>query len=188
MYKFVSFVINHIFTDARGYSEWDRKQSAIAVVIAPFTTILIVILAMSLLLWNDIERVKEARLKNPQNFVQATLDSNGLISISIFYYSKSGTNTMNVTEKRSQFKVSDDQIVWKIQRRVYDATDRPIYSNDYIEGTPKTQINGYRMEYDKNGRLIKKEQLQGLVIELEKGGSYVESIGTVVISPPAQPK
>jgi hypothetical protein len=38
------------------------------------------------------------------------------------------------------------------------------------------------MEYDKNG-LIRNEQLQGLVIELDTNGrSFVKSVGTVIMS------
>jgi hypothetical protein len=193
MYKFVLFVVNHMFTDARGYSEGDRKQMAIAVIIAPFTTVSITILVMSVILWDNFDRAMKSPIKNnrffvvnrnktTEYFVRKEVDSNGLLTRSTGYYRNSGMN-MHTTEIRSQFKAIDGQIVWKIQRIVYDTADRPIYRNNYIEGTPTTQISGYRMEYDKNSRLIKKEQLLGLVIELDANSrSYVKNIGTVISS------
>jgi hypothetical protein len=192
MYKFYLFVINFLFS--KSCSEYERKQMAMGATTGAISAILGTILVMSLMYWDNFDRVKNARLKNNNDiiiinknetteyFVRKTVGSNGLITLSTYYYPKSGMNTVHITESRSQFKAIDGQILWKIQRRVYDNSDRPIYRNEYIEGTPITQISGYYMEYDKNGRLIRKEQLLGLVIELDTGGrSFVKSVGTVIM-------
>jgi YD repeat-containing protein len=105
------------------------------------------------------------------------IDQNGLETL--YIYDVRGLET----EVRSQSKGSDGQIIWSIQRTVYDAAGRATYSNSYTEGIPATQINGSHTEYDKDGRSIQSEQLLGLVIEIGANGqSFVKSIGTVLSS------
>jgi YD repeat-containing protein len=81
------------------------------------------------------------------------IDQNGLETL--YTYDVRGLET----EVRSQSKGSDGQIIWSIQRTVYDAAGRSTYSNSYTEGIPATQINGSHSEYDKDGRSIRSEQL-----------------------------
>ncbi|MDR0610384.1 MAG: hypothetical protein LBG58_09765, partial [Planctomycetaceae bacterium] len=105
------------------------------------------------------------------------IDQNGLETL--YTYDVRGLET----EVRSQSKGSDGQIIWSIQRTVYDAAGRSTYSNSYTEGIPATQINGSHTEYDGDGRSIRSEQLFGLVIEIGANGqSFVKSIGTVLSS------
>jgi YD repeat-containing protein len=105
------------------------------------------------------------------------IDQNGLITL--YTYDTRGLET----EVRSQSKGSDGQIIWTIQRTVYDAAGRTTYGNGYTEGINVTKINGSHTEYDKDGRSIRNEQLLGLIIDLDSNGrSFVRSIGEVISS------
>jgi hypothetical protein len=87
------------------------------------SAILGAILVISLMYWDNFDRVKNARLKNnngiiivnqnetTEYFVQKTVNSNGLITLSTYYYPNSGMSTVHITEKRSQIKTIDGQIV-----------------------------------------------------------------------------
>ncbi|MCL2622290.1 MAG: putative Ig domain-containing protein, partial [Planctomycetaceae bacterium] len=89
-----------------------------------------------------------------------------------------------LVETRSESKGSDGQSAWMIQRTVFDAAGQAIYSNSFMEGTPKTEIYGSHTEYDKDGRIIRSEQLFGLVIEINDANrqSYVKRQGVVLSS------
>jgi RHS repeat-associated protein len=105
------------------------------------------------------------------------IDQNGLITL--YTYDTRGLET----EVQSQSKDSNGNTVWNIQRTVYDAAGRTIYSSSYVEGINVTKINGSHTEYDKDGRSIRNEQLLGLVIDLDANGrSFVKSTGEVISS------
>jgi RHS repeat-associated protein len=88
------------------------------------------------------------------------------------------------TEVRTQSKDSDGQVVWYIQRTVYDAAGRTIAGTErYAEGISASQIGGQRSTYDGDGRNIGSEQVIGLLIELDaNNNSYVKSVGTILAS------
>jgi RHS repeat-associated protein len=83
-----------------------------------------------------------------------------------------------VTEVRTQVKDADGSIHWSIKRSVYDAIGQTIaMTNAFIEGCNVNEIGGTIYEYDKDGRLIKTENILGLNIQITSNGqSFVKSI------------
>jgi YD repeat-containing protein len=127
---------------------------------------------------NDYKLWETQTIYNVAGQIIKQLDQNGFVTE--ITYDPRGLETQIRTQKKDQ----NGNVIWSIQRTVYNATGEIIYATEWFnEGTPVTDILGSQTIYDKDGRSTGSKELLGLNIKIDElGRSSVISEGLILDS------